>query len=687
MTSYDKLLNKTLLHSHNGRDVRGGHIGSVVPVSSVIFDTLYTPTGTEPVGFLFWNEVDGTIDIRLKNNVTLQTGQELHFYGKADGNILNGELCQFAGVEGDHIKIKKVVPAEIIAKPSYLVGVATQNITNGTFGYVTWFGKVNGVYTNTPLNNDDADWVAGDMLYFNNTTGQLTKTAPTAPERRIEVAAVVKIQTGSSESGVIIIRPTFSSKLADLEDVDGSNPDTTGDLVTWNNTTGVWERNSYNINDYVLTTTANTTYLKLDASNDPITGDLEINTTTSSGLKVLRTDTRDARITVGDTTKSWSMSSGWGVAGDFSIIEETVAGNRLVIKQGGNVGLSVTTPSYSLSMIGTTARTIGMERHTTTNTAGNSLTIQAGGSTSGATDKAGGTLTLKGGLSTGTGTSSIILQTATPAASTGTGNNSFVTRVTVDHTGANIDAGLIVNESGSSTGDFRVESDTEANMLVVDADANTDGSVYLGGTTNGLEIQKGGKLKALGTATWFDDLRIEPVARTTGTGAPTFEKWYDDSAGTSRGVFLYSFTDEAVIGNEKEVFFTIQMPHGKVPASAIHLHLHWVGDSTQTTQTPRWGLEYTWKEIGADFGDTTIIYATGNAAGDTGVTANRHYLTEFADLTPDTTQDGLSSIVICRLFRSSSNAEDTYTGNKCGLLYVDAHIEYNQLGSNDEFSV
>ena len=31
-----------------------------------------------------------------------------------------------------------------------------------------------------------------------------------------------------------------------------------------------------------------------------------------------------------------------------------------------------------------------MERHTTANTAGNTLTVQAGGATSGATDKAGG---------------------------------------------------------------------------------------------------------------------------------------------------------------------------------------------------------------------------------------------------------------------------------------------------------
>ena len=234
------------------------------------FDILYTKTGSEPIGTMYWNETDGTIDMRLKNGATLQTGQELHFYGKASGAILNGELCQFAGVQGDHILIKKAVASEIIAFPQYLVGVATQGIANGDFGYVTWFGKVNGVYTDTPNNNDSVDWVAGDILYFSNSTGQLTKTQPSAPNRNIVVAAVVREQTGASETGIILIRPTFGSKLADCDDVDGASPDATGDLLSWNNTSQTWERNAYNITDYLTTSTASSTYLTKTLTNGNI---------------------------------------------------------------------------------------------------------------------------------------------------------------------------------------------------------------------------------------------------------------------------------------------------------------------------------------------------------------------------------------------------------------------------------
>jgi hypothetical protein len=196
--------------------------------------------------------------------------------------------------------------------------------------------------------------------------------------------------------------------------------------------------------------------------------------------------------------------------------------------------------------------------------------------------------------------------------------------------------------------------------------------------------------------TYYDDLRIEPIARNTGARAPSFEQWADDSGlgdtGTTNGVYLYSF-DDATAGSEKEIFFTMQMPHCWKLGTAIHLHLHWIGAVADTTAEPRWGLEYVWKDIGQVFGATaTIIYADakldGTGVADPDVTAGKHYLSEFADLTPDTTADGLSSILIGRIFRDSANPADTYNaaGAKCGLLYIDAHYEIDTPGSSDEFT-
>jgi hypothetical protein len=186
--------------------------------------------------------------------------------------------------------------------------------------------------------------------------------------------------------------------------------------------------------------------------------------------------------------------------------------------------------------------------------------------------------------------------------------------------------------------------------------------------------------------TAWEDLRVEPTARTTGTFAPTFEKWLDDSGNSSRGVYLYSF-DDAASNAEKEVFFTMQMPHAW-NATPIYFHVHWIGSTSDTTAAPRWGLEYQWMDIGETYTNSSIVYGITKYPVDADITALKHYLTTFTPLDPSTTANGLSSILIGRLFRNSSDAADTYNvgGNKCGLLYIDAHYQMDALGSDEELS-
>jgi hypothetical protein len=206
-------------------------------------------------------------------------------------------------------------------------------------------------------------------------------------------------------------------------------------------------------------------------------------------------------------------------------------------------------------------------------------------------------------------------------------------------------------------------------------------------STNYIAIGTDGDVKLLGTSRAWEDLRIEPIARTTGNNAPTFEKWIDDVNHTTRGVYLYSF-DDAASGSEKEIHFTMQIPHNAVVGGILRIHVHWIGAVNDTTSTPRWGLEYTFAEPSSVFGSSQIIYAEGNTESDPDTTVLHHYITQFADITPDSTQDGLSAILIGRLFRNSANAKDTYNANgaKCGLLYIDAHYQVDSFGSNDEYT-
>lgn len=190
------------------------------------------------------------------------------------------------------------------------------------------------------------------------------------------------------------------------------------------------------------------------------------------------------------------------------------------------------------------------------------------------------------------------------------------------------------------------------------------------------------------TAKW-EDLRIEPVVRSSGVQAPAFEKWADDTAfgggGTSRGVFLYSFEDVHTESQQDEVHFQMQMPHAW-NSGAVHLHVHWVAATTAAASVVEWGLEYMWKSPHQVFGATLTTYAYVMEDPSTGVVAGKHNITEFTALTPNATQNGLSSILVGRVFRSSGRAgtADTYTG-KAGLLYIDAHYQENTNGSRTEY--
>ena len=95
---------------------------------------------------------------------------------------------------------------------------------------------------------------------------------------------------------------------------------------------------------------------------------------------------------------------------------------------------STTVPANDLDFGGTAARSIGIERNTTANSAGYNLTMQSGGATSGATDKNGGDLILSSGTSTGIGTSNIYFKTFA-AGTTGTTDGTATTAMTITGAG------------------------------------------------------------------------------------------------------------------------------------------------------------------------------------------------------------------------------------------------------------
>lgn len=196
-----------------------------------------------------------------------------------------------------------------------------------------------------------------------------------------------------------------------------------------------------------------------------------------------------------------------------------------------------------------------------------------------------------------------------------------------------------------------------------------NGITYIGdaGSANYLKIEADGTLEFNGDATVWDDIRV-PVnsVRVPGSKAPT---WTTYSAGQ-----LLAFDYQAVSGNEEEIYFVAQLPHGYKEGTNISPHVHWVPD-VNDTGTVRWGLEYEWVNRDGTFSGTTTIYA--DHVIDQQI--NDQVKTFFSAISG--AGKTISSMIVGRLFRNSSHANDDLTGMDLLLLEIDFHFEKDMVGS------
>ena len=214
---------------------------------------------------------------------------------------------------------------------------------------------------------------------------------------------------------------------------------------------------------------------------------------------------------------------------------------------------------------------------------------------------------------------------------------------------------------------------------------STTGEVTIGDGTNQTRFESDGTMKFEGNSTVWDDIQVAPDATSRGGSNPPI--WGGVSAaafkksGSNQGVFLYMFS--AI--DEQELYFTIQLPHGYKVGSDIFPHVHW----TTSTGTPSgtdvvWGLEYTYTAIGSNFPTTsvitsnTIIPSIGTPSG-----TGQHLITSLGTISGSGI--GISTILVCRVYRAATNGSDTFA-NEAGILGVDFHVEKDTYGSRSDFA-
>ncbi len=208
---------------------------------------------------------------------------------------------------------------------------------------------------------------------------------------------------------------------------------------------------------------------------------------------------------------------------------------------------------------------------------------------------------------------------------------------------------------------------------------DNSGNTRIGDGTNNTYIENDGSLSYEGTATRWDDIKV-PVTSTKkeGTKPPGYDIFKNNGSG-SQGVISYKFDPDS----EKELYFTVQLPHAWKEGSSIEPHVHWSAKTNVGSSSVVWAIEYTWINIGDVFPDTSTISGSTTHPSVGTVLAYEHALTEIGVI--DGTGKVISSMLLCRIYRDATNPTDDYN-NDAYLFEIDFHYEIDAAGSRLEYS-
>lgn len=223
---------------------------------------------------------------------------------------------------------------------------------------------------------------------------------------------------------------------------------------------------------------------------------------------------------------------------------------------------------------------------------------------------------------------------------------------------------------------------TDATSLVLKTNAisrvnvSSDGVTKIGDVVGGndTKFEADGTIVMEGAATVWDDLR---VSLDKGSSSASLEFVWG-----STGPQIWYFRDNNGL---EAMSFVVQLPHSWKEGTAIYPHIHWMPKASESG-TVEWNLDYSWQNYDptTPLAFPTFTTSTVTVAGP--FVANTHRLTSLtggAGLIG--TDKKISSILICKIWRNSSNGADTYNDD-AGLLSLDFHYQIDTVGSRTEYT-
>jgi microcystin-dependent protein len=157
--------------------------------------------------------------------------QELRIIVKNDSGVTinKGQAVMAVGSVGDRIRVAKA-NADGSVSARFMLGVASENITNGNEGYINLLGAITKVNTSA--------YTVGTVLYIDPATpGALTSTEPTSPQLDMSVAIVTRQHP---TTGIIFVRMWNQGvDLGEVNDVKITTP-ADNQVLTYDSSTSIW---------------------------------------------------------------------------------------------------------------------------------------------------------------------------------------------------------------------------------------------------------------------------------------------------------------------------------------------------------------------------------------------------------------------------------------------------------------
>jgi len=248
--------------------------GNLTSLNTLSYNTGYTETESETTGTTFWDSDNHCLTTVYEWGAKLQHGFELYTHGSDEGNdFLEGAAVSVSGGTGNRVIFELTDCSDNESADNY-IGILTTPPDSGN-RIATREGCVRGIDTTGAASFGSAEtWAEGQWLYVDpDHPGYLTNVLPSAPTRIVRVGTITNRH---KEEGVIELDRWIYTRIEDLSNVDGEPLVSDGQIMVWNSASGFFNFD-YNINDYLTTASGVNSYLKLDCSNDPLTGDLQLN--------------------------------------------------------------------------------------------------------------------------------------------------------------------------------------------------------------------------------------------------------------------------------------------------------------------------------------------------------------------------------------------------------------------------